>query len=333
MIIFFQSALININQCAKNKGVRKWLLVFAAAAIIVSLELFARYGIGLGTPPLSVEHPTIEYLFKPDQDVYRFGNHFIVNHYGMRSRNFPVHKSNLVEYRVMVFGDSVVNGGNLTDHTNLATTMLETRLFDRLKRPVIVGNISAGSWGPGNWLAYAREYRFFDADCVVLVISSHDAEDNPTFEPLNPNTHPTEKPILAVSEAISRYLPRYLPAVIRNAFYHSQPGRQNLTRYNPNGMKKGLQDLEAFLTLAQRHVPNIRVIQHWELKEIQKHQPDSGHDEISALCRKLGVVVMDMGDNFASALKEGKTPYRDNIHPNETGQVLLADMIENAIAE
>ena len=206
--------------------IRTWLLVFAVAAIFVSLELFARYGLGLGTPPLSVVHPTIEYLYKPDQDVYRFGNHFIVNHYGMRSRDFSAHKSDLAEYRVMVFGDSVVNGGNLTDHANLATTMLESRLSDRLKRPVIVGNISAGSWGPGNWLAYGKEYGFFDADCVILVISSHDAEDNPTFEPLNPNTHPTEKPLLALSEAVFRYLPRYLPAAIRDVIDHRQTDRQ-----------------------------------------------------------------------------------------------------------
>jgi hypothetical protein len=205
--------------------IRPWLLVFAVAAIFMSLELFARYGLGLGTPPLSVVHPTIEYMFKPDQDVYRFGNHFIVNHYGMRSRNFPVHKSNLREYRMMVFGDSVVNGGNLTDHTNLATTMLENELSDRLKRPIIVGNISAGSWGPGNWLAYAKEYGFFDADCVVLVISSHDAEDNPTFEPLNTGTHPTEKPLLALSEAFSRYLPRYMPAAVRDMIDHRQTDR------------------------------------------------------------------------------------------------------------
>lgn len=295
--------------------------------LFTGMELFARYGLGLGTPPLSVEHPTIEYLFRPDQDVYRFGNHFIVNHYGMRSRNFPAHKSNPAEYRVMVFGDSVVNGGNLTDHTNLATTILESRLSERLEWPVIVGNISAGSWGPGNWLAYAKEYGFFDTDCVVLSISSHDAGDNPTFEPLNPNTHPTEKPLLALSEAVSRYLPRYLPSAIRDAINH----RQSLTQHNPDGKEKGLKDLEAFLTLARMHVPNVRVIQHWTLEEIQKHQPDSGHDEIAALCPKLGVVVMDIGETFTSALKEGKNPFRDNIHPNETGQNLLADALEKAV--
>jgi len=83
--------------------------------------------------------------------------------------------------------------------------------------------------------------------------------------------------------------------------------------------------------LARVHVPDIRVIQHWTLEEIQKHQPDSGHDEIAALCRKLGVVVMDMGGYFATALKEGKTPYRDNIHPNEIGQNLLTAVLENAV--
>lgn len=50
-------------------------------------EIFARYYLGLGTPPLSIRHPKIEYMYKPNQDGYRFGNHFIFNQYGMRSES------------------------------------------------------------------------------------------------------------------------------------------------------------------------------------------------------------------------------------------------------
>ena len=55
-------------------------------------EIFARYFLGLGTPPLSISDPRIEYMFKPNQDVYRFGNHFITNQYGMRSEPFTKKK-------------------------------------------------------------------------------------------------------------------------------------------------------------------------------------------------------------------------------------------------
>lgn len=50
---------------------------------------------------------------------------------------------------------------------------------------------------------------------VVLVASSHDVTDNPTFAPPDPNTHPTKKPLLALTEGLTRYLPRYLPAFLR----------------------------------------------------------------------------------------------------------------------
>ena len=182
-----------------------------AAVALISGELIARYALGLGNPPLSTSHETIEYLYQPNQDVSRFGNRFLVNQYGMRSETFPPEKQSSAETRIMVFGDSVINGGNLTDHSNLATTLLQNELSQSSSNPVIVGNISAGSWGPGNWLAYAKEYGFFEADIVVLQISSHDWKDNPKFKPLNPNTHPQDQPISAVTEGITRYLPRYLP--------------------------------------------------------------------------------------------------------------------------
>ncbi|MCC6134828.1 MAG: hypothetical protein IT491_05555 [Gammaproteobacteria bacterium] len=189
------------------------LSILATVAILIGAgELFARYVLGLGDPPLSLAHDQIEYLFKPNQDVMRFGHRIIINAYGMRTENFPKAKP-AGEFRVMVFGDSVLNGGNLLDHSTLATTLLSKRLSDALERPVVVGNISAGSWGPGNWLAYAQEYGFFDADIVMLVISSHDYADNPTFAPLNPLTHPQERPWSALWEGVTRYLPRYLPRI------------------------------------------------------------------------------------------------------------------------
>ena len=55
---------------------------------------------------------------------------------------------------------------------------------------------------------------------VVLVASSHDVTDNPTFAPLDPNTHPTKKPLLALTEGLTRYLPRYLPAFLRGGGQH-----------------------------------------------------------------------------------------------------------------
>ena len=187
--------------------------------VVGGSELFCRYILGLGNPPLSITHPTIEYMFKPNQDVLRFGNRFITNSYGMRSKQFSQIKKNN-ELRILFFGDSVINGGNLTNQSDLATEIVQQKLtesrFNNYQK-IIVGNVSAGSWEPSNWLAYVKEYGFFDADVIVLLISSHDYADIPTFAQLNSNTHPTQNPPLATIE-------------LCKDIYHSFHWRIHLTR-------------------------------------------------------------------------------------------------------
>jgi lysophospholipase L1-like esterase len=296
-----------------------------AVVAIIGGEIFARYYLGLGSPPLSITLPQIEYMFKPNQDVMRFGNHFIVNQYGMRTGSFDAHKIDNGQFRVMVFGDSVLNGGNQTDHAALATTLLQNRLAEKLKLNAVVGNISAGSWGPGNWLAYAKEYGFFDANIVVLVISSHDYVDNPTFEALNQNTHPTKNPASALLEGITRYLPRYLPqlnaggAVSESDRFEEQPSEKDVQR--------GLNDLTTFLELARSNSTNVVVLQHWEKSEVERGIPNDGHQRIRQVCESIGVPCISLEPRFRQSIKNGNNPYRDNIHLNQIGQKILADAL------
>lgn len=299
-------------------------LVAALAAAVLAGELFARYYLGLGTPPLSVTHPTIEYMYRPNQDVRRFGNRFLINAYGMRSGSFtPLKRGN--ELRVMVFGDSVLNGGVQTDHAALATTLLAQKLKEKTGREVTVGNISAGSWGPGNWLAYAREYGFFDADVVLLVASSHDAGDNPTFAKLNEFTHPTRRPMSALVEGMTRYLPRYLPST------DSTPAGIDISGHAPTltdeAMNRALADLRNFLKLAQQHARAVIVFQHFEQRELDSQAPPIGYLRIKMLCDELGIATVSLAPTFNSALQHGLKPYRDNVHLTDQGQILLAEAL------
>lgn len=301
-------------------------LIWVSITIVIMIaggELFAQCYLGLGTPLLSVADPKIEYIFKPDQDIYRFGNHIVINHYGMRKIPFAPH-STKNELRVMVFGDSVLNGGNLTDHADLATTILQERLADTNASKVVVGNISAGSWGPGNWLAYANKYGFFDANVVILVVSSHDYADNPKFQPLNPNTHPTERPLSALVEGISRYLPRYLPyfASSKNSNesdHFAKPAAEEAT--------KGLEDLKDFLVLAKNRSKLVLVFQHWEKEELESSEAKPGNKKIREMCESIGISPVQLMPYFNEAIRSGNNPYRDNIHPNQIGQRLIAKAI------
>jgi len=303
-------------------------IIWSIVSVIVAIaggELFARFALGLGSPPLTVSHPRIEYMFKPNQDVYRFGNHFVVNQYGMRTEPFPTKKEN-DEFRIMVFGDSVINGGNLTDHADLATSLLRERLLEVADgKNVVVGNISAHSWGPGNWLAYAREYGFFDADVVVVVISSHDYADNPDFQPLSMNTHPTERPISALLEGIERYLPRYLPRLgSGDGTRRSDPF---LAEANERDAQEGLDDLKSFLELAQEQSGFVLVLQHWDKLEVESGTAGLGNEHIKAVCEQLGITPISLALYFRQSVDKGANPFRDGIHPNNIGQELIAQAI------
>ncbi len=229
----------------------------------------------------------------------------------------------------MAFGDSVLNGGNLTDHAKLATTLLAKRLTLRMRVPVVVGNISAGSWGPGNWLAYAREYGFFDADVVLLLISSHDAGDNPTFAPLNPNTHPQNRPVSALLEGITRYLPRYLPEWVKTGV--AGPTAPPVVANNEQMIAQGTADLRAFLDLALTQVPRVMVVQYPDRSELGPDGAKLGYYLIKSIVEESGAEVFSAFSDMKAALDRGENPYRDNIHVNDSGQMVLSDVFFRAL--
>jgi hypothetical protein len=103
----------------------KGLLVFGAAAGLAAagVEGLARFQLGLGDPPLTIIDETIEYRFAPGH-YRRFGNTVSYNAYSMRSDALP----DAATHRVLVAGDSVVNGGAQTDQTETITGQLSARL-------------------------------------------------------------------------------------------------------------------------------------------------------------------------------------------------------------
>ncbi|MGO9988391.1 MAG: SGNH/GDSL hydrolase family protein [Steroidobacteraceae bacterium] len=311
-----------LNRTMLSRGL-KWLgLLFIAA--IVTGELFARLYLGLGDPPLSQTHPTIEYLFMPNQKVHRFGNLFQTNRYGMRSDDFQPQKLDPKELRVMVYGDSVVNGGNLTDQPNLATSIMQRTLAKELGRPVIVGNISAGSWGPLNEYAYLRQYGFLDADILVIVLSSSDYDDAPTFEPLDPMTHPTEKPFSALWEGLTRYLPRYLHGTMVNEA-GVVPDAEEVP--NKRDIEVSLEAERDFLEMAKAYSVKVLVVQHWTRSELRGRKPLQGHTDIRRVADASAVPVYDDADKLQLFLDAGTNPFRDDIHLNDNGQQALAELL------
>jgi lysophospholipase L1-like esterase len=297
---------------------RKLLPLAASAPLLLGAfaEIALRLVLGLGQPPLSVPHPTIEYMFKPSQDVKPFHNRVLINSFAMRSPDFPRIKASQQELRVLVLGDSVINGGNLTDQRDLATTIAASLLSDRWKRPVIVGNVSAGSWGPGNWLAYLKEFGHLDADALIVVASSHDMYDEPAFGPLDPSTHPTSAPILALWEAATRYAPRYLPTLRPQALPAQETAASGMRRSSA-GSLRGIAEY------ARKAKVPLCLLHHLTRSELE-HGVSTDGKELHAAAGELELPVSDDADALRASIAAGEGPLRDHIHINAAGQKVLA---------
>ncbi len=96
-------------------------------AALVAGEIVARCVLGLGDPPLLVGDPEIDYIFAPNQDCRRFGKRILYNGVSMRMDR-DVGGLEVGKRRFIVVGDSVVNGGVLTTHDDLATSILDKEM-------------------------------------------------------------------------------------------------------------------------------------------------------------------------------------------------------------
>ncbi len=308
----------------------KRLSIGIAFLLLVLLmgEWFCRAELGLGDPPLSRADPQIEYLFVGPRVYHRFGHIIEYNEFSQRTHAIAGRRIDPAEIRVVVCGDSVINGGNQTDQSELATSLLEKRLVSDFHRPAAVMNVSAASWGPPNYDAYIHRYGLFEANALVIVVSSHDFADSPTFAPVvGTADYPDVTPTFALEEAITRYLPRYLPHFGRTAGTASPAappaGVANVTQGQIDQAMGAFRDLVK--TAQASHIPVI-VAQHLEQAEYGKSEWE-GHAAFRKACDELHVTRIELSEIFGTAMKAGKQPYRDNIHPNPLGQSLMADAI------
>ena len=276
----------------------KALFMWAVGLALVG-ELILRSW-GLRDHPLYTADPRYEYMTLPEQDVRYGGIDLRTNELGLRSA--PIRKKR--GRRVLVIGDSVVNGGMQTTQDSMATALAQQRTAIELI------NLSAASWGPDNAMAFLRAHGTFDADAIVLVFSSHDAYDRMTFTPIvgvHPS-YPDHRPLLAWSMVIDRMLYRagrgYRPPGQRGAFA---------------GGWKALCD-----TAASLQIPLV-VLLHPELGELtMRHYDDRGQRILDSL-NAWNVPVVELLDSLDASL------YTDRIHLGNAGQRRLAEVLSSAL--
>jgi len=304
---------------------RKQLLLFALALLFV--ELILRFVFGFCNAPLYIEDPDFEYVFAPNQYRFRFRNVVRTNEFSMRSD--PINPTDSIV--ILLIGDSVINGGNPTDHDDLASTLLEKQFTEHYKQPVRILNVSAGSWGPDNAFAFLKKKGFFGADVLCLVTSSHDAYDNMSHHKVvgeNPN-YPDRQYHVALYEFWHRYI--YSLFVYH---YLEVPVKEWLSpaiQHAPNDVihKFGTTFNLGFQQLADTakvmHIPFL-IYLHPELAEIKQNRYDSQGEEIIDFARKNRVLLINEL-KLRPSVDLFRSPEFDGIHYNAQGQAFIAKQL------
>lgn len=288
--------------------------------IFVATEVSLRQFWGFANAPLYYESQSYEYMARPNQDGYRFGNHYHYNAYSQRSE-----EPDSTKVIVLGLGDSVLFGGVMTDQDSIATSLFSA------ETGVQMLNISAGSWGPDNCAAYLKEKGLFGARAMFLLVSSHDAHDNMDFKEVvgKHASYPDKQYLFAWGELIGRYVyPRTLGRLLGGG-NSDDPDKQVL---NGIGIRKkgkvfnpGFAELKAMADSA--NIPLI-VCLHPDTEELQQRTYNEQGQEIIVWCRNNGIEpILELDEGITADM------YRDGIHTNAKGQRLEADLMKKYILE
>lgn len=309
-------------------------LVLLLLLLLLVGEAVARWGYGLGDPPLTQDHPTIDYLLRPDQDVRRFGNVFQTNAYGMRSGVMTLTKTDPDELRILFLGDSVINGGSRVDQSDLATEAFGRRLERTKGVPVRVGNASTASWAAHNWLAYVEQFGTFEADLAVVLVNWGDLEAPSAVNQTAgfQARFPRDRPFCALHDAWLRFGPKHLPAALA-------PSRSAAPVVStPVSGHRRYPDPIATLGLLHERlgvdgVPML-LVYHPTAAEASASGPSPESQRYAGFASGRGVSFVDLSEAYRSATQgQPGLLYRDSIHLASRGHAVLAEVLERLVLE
>jgi hypothetical protein len=287
-----------MNQAMRVAG----LAIPAVAALLVTAEIAFRAI--AGERLLYREDPAIEYLPAPNQSVMQRGIRFETNEHGMRSPEIAREKPD-GSFRVLVLGDSVVFGHTNISQADLATTRLSSvELGDG--RRVEALNVSAPSWGPGNLLAWIEANGLLGADAVVVVLSSHDLDDDRTFVPPDRNIYPQKQPVFALGDWLARQ-------------FSSSDASPAST--DPRSQGDARRSLPALFQRLSRAPSGACLVIHATVEELFSLTPSSSVSDLREVAVAAGLDVVHARDLIDSS------DYVDGIHLSTDGQAGLARAI------
>jgi hypothetical protein len=294
--------------------------LLAFVILVAAAELSLRFVLGLGNPVIIAPDPACAYLFKPNQNAYRFFCHTRINAYGMRADPVPPAKDP-VKLRIMFIGDSVTYGTSHIDQSKIFSEIVHRDLPSVVHRPVEVLNASVSAWAIDNELAYARSRGIFQSDVVLLVLNSGDLSQ-PRAEIGDVGEDTTlHHPSSALGELWSRYFePR---------FFHIAPSKDAgdaAARNADATIRANLAELETFEALVTGQHARFAVV----FIPFRNEIPEPSAQSEATLRRWTAAQHVPLFDlTPAEAAYSVGAITLDGFHLNVRGNRLVAQNIEN----
>ena len=320
----------------------------ALIGLFLLLETGLRLLFGFGNPLLYIGDPQIGYLLAPNQKTRRFGNRIEINQYSMRSAPITAQRAPETQ-RILIIGDSIVNGGWWTDQQHTISAMLQQDLQNSaIAKPILppaqplispsdgalapesvrpptieVLNASANSWGPRNELAYLQHFGCFAAQIVVLVINTDDLfATAPTALPVGTDrNYPDRKPFLALVEAVQRFVP---PPPVSAALQAVQAEPGDRVGFN-------LAAIQQIHTLTQQSSAQLLLLMTPLLRELGSSGPRDyevrARQRLSDFTAAAHLPYLDFLPIFKAA-PQPQALYQDHIHLNRAGNRQVSEHIQ-----
>jgi len=293
---------------------KRWLRLGIIIFVLLLLEFTLRL-VGFGHMAMYYDSPLYEYALKPNQNFTRFGKYFSVNAQGMRAS-----KLEEGEWRILKFGDSVINGGAATDQSELASEILNGRLKDFDPKARVI-QVSAGSWGPDNAFAWMQANGDFDAKAIILVFSSHDWQDHMNFQKVVGvlKYYPDQQPLFAIAGAVNWIYSRYFEKIDWRAV------EATATRKDSPDHNAGWDQFAQYCT--QKDIAFL-VYHHASASEQFNNTYNQDGLALETHLRSIGVSTI-------SGIEGDFQPedFRDEIHLQASGQAKLALQLEPYLQE
>jgi lysophospholipase L1-like esterase len=307
------------------------LLILTGLSASVILEVGLRLGWGLGTPALSQPDSHTGYRFKPNQNLSRFGKQIAYNQYSQRSDELTLHKP-AHHFRILMVGDSVLNGGSLVDQGQTITEQLKNRLA-KPGRSAEVLNASAGLWAIGNRAGYLQKFGTFESDMVIIQIGTGDLTQETTPSTLLQQSldFPEHPPASAIVELWTRYIePRLYQLIQSHPPDTPAPAKPDLSN---QAFQQNLALLQTTLqNLKTKKIPVAILFTPHEEDLLPLSKPPQYKLEFFRSLQSLNIPIFDIQEEWATLPAfTVKSFFVDGVHLTETGNQAIAALLAHKL--